>query len=278
MRTRDTWAIAVRVPSGRIETVRGMNARWPRAFDAVPLARGAVALVETVASGLRALSWSAAREREAQGALPSRTKVAVTTAVTLVLFALVFAAFPALVARGARPIVGRGIGFAALEGLLRLGLFVAYVAAISRSAAIAETFAYHGAEHKVIASFEAGEGVDPKAARAHSRRHARCGTDFLLLVVLVAIVVFSLVPAHSVVAVAVSRVVLLPLVAGVAYEVLRLARRFPRSPAVRALVAPGLALQRLTTREPNDAQLEVAAAALRTALDGGAGRRSSYTL
>lgn len=266
MRTRDAWAIAVRAPTGTIDTTKGPTARWPRVFEHVLLVRGAVALVETMSLGLRALSWSAARDRDADEAPPSRAKIAATTVLALGLFTVVFAVLPALAARAAGPLVGDGFGRTAAEGALRLALFVGYVAAIGRSPAIATTFAYHGAEHKVVAAFEAGDGVDAVAARAHSRRHARCGTDFLLLVVVVAIVVFSLVPAESLAAVAASRVVLLPLVAGIAYEVLRLSRRFPNSAVVHAIVAPGLALQALTTREPDDAQLEVAAVALREAL------------
>lgn len=212
VRTRGNWAIAVRLPDGVIDTVCGPNPRWPRRFDRIPLARGAV-----------------------------------TTVFALGLFALVFAVLPAVAAGVVRPFVGDGVGFALVEGVTRLGLFLGYVVAIGRSAAIADTFAYHGAEHKVIAAFESG--------------------DFLLLVVLVAIVVFSLVPARSLAAVAATRVALLPVIARAAYEVLRLARHVPDSALVRAIVAPGLALQVLTTREPGHAHLEVATPALRTALD-----------
>ena len=276
MRTRTRGAVAVRLPDGTIDVADVTTPRWARVFDSIVVVRGAVALVETMIVGMRALSWSAARDRDSQRGETSRAAQAATTALTLVVFATVFAVVPALVARAAEAVVGDGFGFVIAEAAVRLGLLVGYVAAIGLSPAIRETFAYHGAEHMVVAAYEAGDDTsDVAVTRRHSRRHSRCGTDFLLLVVIVAVAVFSLYRPDGVVVLSVSRLLLLPFVAGIAYEMLRLSRRFPHSAAVRALVAPGLALQTLTTREPTDAQLEVADAALRAVLVSPTARRTS---
>jgi uncharacterized protein YqhQ len=164
-------------------------------------------------------------------------------------------------------VIGGGARPRIAEGCLRLLFLVVYVAAIRLSPGVRDAYGYHGAEHMAIAAYEAGGGVDLTAVRRHSRFHARCGTDFLLLVVALSAVLFALVPTASTGGLAISRVLLLPVVAGLTYEVLRLARRFPRNPLVRAAVAPGLALQRITTCEPTDGQLEVALAALRSVLN-----------
>lgn len=267
MRTRTRGAVAVRLGDGAIEVAPVATPRWARSFDRLLVVRGAIALVETMIVGMRALSWSAARDREAQREELSPAALAATTVATLVVFTAVFAVVPALLARAAEPIIGDSFGFVVAEAVVRLALLVGYVAAIGLRPAIRETFAYHGAEHMVVAAYEAGDDTaDIASTRRHSRRHSRCGTDFLLLVVVVAVVVFSLFRPTDFVLLALSRVVLLPLVAGIAYEILRLSRAYPHSAAVRALVAPGLALQALTTREPTDAQLEVANAALQAVL------------
>jgi uncharacterized protein YqhQ len=145
---------------------------------------------------------------------------------------------------------------------VRLLLFTGYLVLIGRSPGIARTFAYHGAEHMVISAHEHGAPMTVDGVRPFSVRHARCGTDFLLLVVVVAIVVFSFVGDASWPVLIATRVLGLPVVAGLAYEVLKLAKRRPDSRLVKVLTAPGLALQAMTTRQPDDAQLEVALAAL----------------
>lgn len=155
-----------------------------------------------------------------------------------------------------------GFQFALAEAFVRLALFGGYLFLIGRSPGIQRTFAYHGAEHKVIAACEHGVPLTVEEVRPFSVRHARCGTDFLLLVVVVAIVVFSLVGDASWPVLIATRILGLPLVAGLAYEVLKLAKRRPDSKVVAVLTAPGLALQALTTRPPDDAQIEVAIAAL----------------
>lgn len=267
MRGPTTWAVARRLPDGSITDLDGPVPTWAQRVRNVPVVRGAVALVETMALGLRALRWSAAQEEEEGAEAPSDRRLAITTAVVLIVFTAVFAVVPAAVARALTDAVDLPAAFGAVEAVLRLALFVGYVLLIGRSPAVRRTFQYHGAEHMAISAYEHGAPLTNESLRRFSTRHARCGTDFLLLVVVVSVVVFSIVPSSSWPLLVATRVVGLPLVAGLAYEVLRLARVRPNNPVVHLLTAPGLALQALTTRQPEDDQLEVAAAALELVLE-----------
>ena len=261
MRSGDRWGAAARRPDGEIVTTGDDVPAWARTTDRMPIVRGAVAMVETIMVGLRALKWSARVADPEEESEISDRKLALTTAAALLIFAGVFAVVPAAASRA----VGfEGYAFTVAEGAVRLALFGAYLLAIGRSPGIQRTFAYHGAEHKVISAHEHGAPMTVEAVRPFSVRHARCGTDFLLLVVVVAIVVFSLVGDADWPVLIASRLLGLPLVAGLAYEVLKLAKRRPESKVVAVLTAPGLALQALTTRPPTDDQIEVAIAALVT--------------
>jgi uncharacterized protein YqhQ len=261
MRAGDRWGAAARRPDGEIVTTGDAVPAWARTTDRVPLVRGAVAMVETIMVGLRALKWSAQVADPDEASEISNRSLAMTTAAALLIFAGIFAVVPAAVSRG---LGFEGLAFAAAEGVVRLLLFGGYLLLIGRSPGIQRTFAYHGAEHKVISAHEHGAAMTVEEVRPFSVRHARCGTDFLLLVVVVAIVVFSLVGDASWPVLVASRLFGLPVVAGLAYEVLKLAKRRPDSKVVAVLTAPGLALQALTTRPPTDDQIEVAIAALAT--------------
>jgi uncharacterized protein YqhQ len=266
MRGPTVWAVARRLPDESIVHLDGPVPTWAQSVRNIPVVRGAVALVETMALGLRALRWSAAQEDEDGGEAPSDRRLALTTAIVLLVFTAVFAVVPAAVARAFTDLVDVSWLFGPAEAVLRLGLFVGYVLLIGRSPAVRRTFQYHGAEHMAISAYEHGAPLTTESLRRFSTRHARCGTDFLLLVVVVSVVVFSIVPSSSWLVLVATRVVGLPLVAGLAYEVLRLARVRPNNPVVHLLTAPGLALQALTTRAPEDDQLAVAAAALELVL------------
>lgn len=269
MRGPRRWAVAARRPDGTIATTDDLVPTWAQKPKAIPVVRGAFALVETMALGLKALKWSAAVERgEEEGAGTTNRALALTTIVTLAVFVAIFAVVPAAIAHAVADLVHDSTAvFVLVEGALRLGLFLGYVVLIGRSPAIQRTYEYHGAEHMVIAAFEHGEPLTVDAARRYSTRHARCGTDFLLLVVVVAIVVFSLFGQASWPVLILTRVVGLPLVAGLAYEILRLAKRRPDSKVVKAITAPGLALQAITTKPPADDQIEVAIASLEAVLE-----------
>jgi uncharacterized protein YqhQ len=265
MRGPAHWAAAARTPEGGIVTTGGPVPTWARVTDGIPVVRGAVALVETILVGLRSLRWSAAMSSGEDEEPTSNAKFAATTLVTLLVFTAIFAVVPAAIARavpGDNPIV-----FGLVEGAARLALFLGYVVAIGRSPAVRRTFQYHGAEHMTIAAREHGDPLTVDAVSCHSTRHARCGTDFLLLVVVVAIVVFTVVGDAPWPVLVASRVIGLPIVAGLAYEILRAAKRHPESRVVHAIVSPGLALQALTTRPPDPDQIEVAIVALEAVLD-----------
>lgn len=259
MRAGTRWGAAARRPDGEIVTTGDAVPTWARHTDNVPIVRGAVAMVETIMVGLRALKWSAQVADPDEDAEITNRSLAITTAAALLIFATIFAVVPAAVSRA---LGFEGAAFTTVEAALRLGLFGGYLLLIGRSPGIARTFAYHGAEHMVISAHEHGADLTVEGVRPFSVRHARCGTDFLLLVVVVAIVVFSFVGDASWPVLIASRLLGLPLVAGLAYEVLKLAKRRPDSKVVAVLTAPGLALQAMTTRPPDNEQIEVAIAAL----------------
>jgi uncharacterized protein YqhQ len=268
MRGEAVWAVAVRTPDGAIDvSVRDLPA-WGTRFRAVPLVRGVVAVGESIVLGLRALTHAAGRAAgEVEGLSAGQT--AATLGLAVALFTSIFIVLPALVAN---QLFDGTLAFNLVEGLLRLALFIGYLVAIGRVAGIRRLFEYHGAEHKAIAAYENGVELTPARAQRFNTEHVRCGTNLLLTVMVTSIVVFSVLGRPSVPLLVASRALLLPAVAAIAYEVIRLAARHMDRPVARGLMRAGLALQRLTTREPSLAQLEVAIAALRAALS--AGRRA----
>ncbi len=266
MRGPDGYAVAVRRPGGEIVTrlVRrpGPASRHPLAR--VPFARGLFALVDSLVVGVESLMWSADEAAGEEEKL-SRAESALVVVIGVLGAVGLFVLLPTVVAG---PLLRSGAGDLVVnlaEGLLRLGVLIAYVWAIGRMPDVRRVYEYHGAEHKVINAYTATGDWSPAAAREQSTTHPRCGTSFLLFVVVVSVVFFSLFGWPNIWVRMATRLLLLPVVAGVAYEAIRLADR-SRSPLVRWMAAPGLWLQRLTTREPDDGQLEVAAAAL-AALD-----------
>ena len=191
--------------------------------------------------------------------------IAGAMAVAFVFFVGFFMLLPLLIARGAESVLGESVVlFNVVDGLVRVLLFVGYIWAIGRSAEIARVFMFHGAEHKTIHAYEAGDPLSVDAIQKYSPRHPRCGTNFLLIVILIAIVVFTAVGRPGWFWLVASRVVLIPVIAGISYEVLKLAANHRWMSVVSR---PGMWLQRLTTREPTDDQVEVAVASLLAALD-----------
>jgi len=292
MRLPQTYAVAVRNPKGEVkikkerlpETARGK-------FGNLPLVRGSVILFKAMMLGLSALNYSAevAMEEEAPqtgtpkprtaGELSEAEKsgvgfswaMAVTVAVSLALGVALFFYVPLLLTQwlsGHVDWARNSLGFNLVDGAIRIVFFILYILGISLMKDIRRVFAYHGAEHKVVYTWEAKEDLTVENARKKSTLHPRCGTSFLLFVMVVSILVFSLVPhSYPFWAKALARLVFLPLIAGISYEIIRFTARFPRSPLVRPLMWPGLAFQLLTTRQPDDAMLEVALKALSEARD-----------
>lgn len=269
MRSEEWWAIAVRRPEGTVHTeshpVASDRSRLPK----VRLVRGIRALGETLAIGMRAISISA-RESSGEEAEVRDRDIALAITLAMLLVIGLFIVLPALVIRGGDE--GGGLGLFVLdpglivhnliEGGVRIGVLFAYIGVVSLLADVRRVFAYHGAEHRVIAGFEDGATRSVEGVRRYSTIHMRCGTNFLFLVMLLAAVVFSIVARSPWWWRIGSRIILLPVVAALSYEVLRFSARHDRNPLVRLLTWPGLALQRVTTREPESDQVEVALAAL----------------
>lgn len=271
MRGPKVSAIAVRLPDGEIEVTHQPIHAWSsRSFLKFPLIRGFVALVESLVVGTKALTFSANRSvGEEEGEELGFWEMFLTVAIALGLGLVLFVGLPT---GAAHLLQGRVPGVVLqnlLEGVIRLIVFLIYILAISNLKDIQRIFQYHGAEHKAIFAYEAGEELTVENSRKYSTLHPRCGTSFLLIVVVVSIFVFAFLGLHPLWWRFVSRILLMPLVAGIAYEILKFSARHMDSPLMRVIVAPGLLLQRLTTREPDDAQLEVALAALKGVLETG---------
>ena len=268
MRGARTWAVAVRRPSGSIYVERHPVSDFPERHPLFkkPLFRGMFGLVDALSIGTRALTISANQSVEDEEQL-SGGALGGSLVFALVLFIGVFIVLPNFGLAFASRAIGKGLLYHVVEGVVRMGIFLLYLSAISLVADIRRVFMYHGAEHKTIAAWEHHKPLEPNAIAPYSTLHVRCGTNFLLLVMLIAIVVYSvagaIVPAPeggvAVVALyhVVLRIVLLPVVAGLAYEGLRLGAG-KDNVLVRALMAPGLWLQKITTKPPTDDQVEVA--------------------
>lgn len=273
MRAPRSMAIAVRRPDGEIvvkrDTVIPLSERFP--LVKLPLVRGAVALFTSLVIGMKALSFSA-NEAISEGeekADMSPLAMGGTIAVALLFGILLFFILPLFLTKLLVPYIGgSNIVFNLVDGFIRVVVFLIYVYSISRMSDIQRVFQYHGAEHKSIFAFEAEIALTVENVKRFSRLHPRCGTSFLLIVMLVSIVVFSLIPKMwPFYLKAGSRIILLPIIAGLSYELLKLSAKYEKSRLVRILIAPGLALQRLTTREPDEGQIEVAIRSLEEALD-----------
>lgn len=263
MRGASTWAVAVRDSDGAIKVEVREVPGWAERYRNIPVLRGVMGLVESLGLGYRALTWSANQQVPAEDQVSEKV-MGWSVAGAVVVFSALFIVLPAL--------AGKRLGnafhgsFPVVEGVARLGIFVVYLLAISRLRDIRRVFQYHGAEHKAIAAYENGVELTPETAQQFSTAHVRCGTNFLLTVMLVAIVVYSVIPRPNLLFVLGSRVVLVPVIAGVSYEVIRWSARNMNRAFVRALMRPGLLLQRLTTRNPDLDQLEVAITSLRAVM------------
>jgi uncharacterized protein YqhQ len=266
MRGESTWAVAVRTPEGDIDVEVHPAPSWAERYSKIPFVRGVMNLAESMALGVRALTWSANRQQDEEDRLSGRA-MGVTMAISLAFFAGMFIVLPALGARGIGALLGiEGFWFHVLEGLLVLGIFLGYLALVGLMPDIKRVFQYHGAEHKAIAAYENGVPLTPQSAQRFTTAHVRCGTNFLLTVLVIAILVYAVIGKPALPILVLSRLILIPVIAGIAYEVIRFAAKHMDRAWVRALMKPGLTLQRMTTREPSLDQLEVAIASLRAVM------------
>ena len=266
MRGRSTYAVAVRRPDGEIQVLRERlrSAIYVSAFWKLPLLRGLAGLWEQLHLGMKALMWSASIQAAGEEIELSKGAMGVTIGIAVVGALLFFLGVPLLAAG----FLSRGrsnLFFGLVDGLVRIGLLLAYLYAISFKSEIARLFAYHGAEHKTINTYEAGLTLDVPNVRTQSTLHPRCGTGFLLAVMVVSAFVFGLVGRPALPILLASRIILIPLIAMLAYEFIRFAGRHRHNPVVKVLIIPFLLTQKLTTREPDDRQIEVALAAFEAA-------------
>ena len=259
MRGRDHWAVAVRRPDRSIHIesheVRSIGRRMP--FLTKPGLRGVLALGQALSIGVRALTISANQSVEEEEQLSAK-QMGLSMTLAFVLFTAVFVVGPYIGFRFLRHAVTRSWERNILEGLARVALFLGYIVLIGRLKEIRRVFEYHGAEHKTIAAYEHGDPLEPEAVDRYSTLHVRCGTNFLLIVMVLTIAVYSVFPARGLLWGILSRLVAIPVIAGISYELLRLGARYTHSPVMRALMAPGLWLQKITTRPPDRDQIEVA--------------------
>jgi uncharacterized protein YqhQ len=273
MRGPRNWAVAVRKPDGEIAHVaREIDPLMARHWALrLPIVRGVVALGESLAIGFRALSVSAnyAAVEEMEGdeepAEIGRWALFFSFAVAIGFAVMLFKVSPALLA-DLLPIRSGGY-FVMVEGLIRVAIFVAYLSLLSMIPSLRRVFQYHAAEHKAINAYEAGESLTPEVTQRYSLIHPRCGTAFLLWVMVIGVFVFALFGRPSWYWLIISRIALLPLIAGIAYELIRFAGKHAENRVLMTVLAPGLWLQRLTTREPTLDQLEVSIRALREVLE-----------
>ena len=233
-----------------------------------PFIRGVIALIEAMVLGVKSLLYSAnvSIEEEKEEKLSGRA-VGGIVAGSVAFAVAVFFMGPLFLTRLIDDYIESSIVFHLVEGFVRLGIFVAYLKLLTLSTSLRRIFAYHGAEHKAVNAYEAGVPLEVGAVREYSTAHTRCGTSFLFVVLIIAIIVFALIGRPSLWLMVLSRVILIPVIASLGYEITQFGARHIESRLVRAFLAPGLWLQRLTTREPDDSQLEVALSALRRAVE-----------
>jgi uncharacterized protein YqhQ len=272
--------IAVRAPDGEIiarrEHLSGIYTGAPRR---IPGLRGIIVLYETLALGIRALTWSSQVASGQDEREVGRLQLVATIGVMLVFVAAVFFAGPVLLTDWLGGVTGSHTLAVVAEGVLRLAMLVGYVWLIGRMPEIGRVFAYHGAEHRAIHAYEHDQPLTTAAVIDYPNEHPRCGTAFLLTVMVISLVLFVALGTPPLWLRIGERIVLIPVIGALAYELLRIGQRFQDNRIVAALFAPNLWMQKLTTRDPDDAQIEVAIAALEAALDltatGTAGTRSA---
>jgi uncharacterized protein YqhQ len=274
MRSLSGYSIAVRQPNGNVaikkDKLVSITKKYP--FLKFPVIRGSVVLIQSLILGIRALNYSAsvASENEEGEQEMSNWAVASSMLMALALGIGIFILAPLGITNLIRHYLMPSMSnftYNVIDGVIRTIFFFVYIVSISFLDEIRRVFQYHGAEHKTVYTFEANEDLTVENARKKSTLHPRCGTTFLMFVLAISIVVFSLVPSTAPFVIKfLARVVLIPLIAGLAYEIIRFSARHLANPFCRALVQPGYWLQKITTKEPDDSQLEIAITALREAL------------
>jgi uncharacterized protein YqhQ len=259
MRGAAHWAVAVRRPAGDVyvesHPIESLAKRHPLA--AKPFLRGVMVLGQSLVIGTRAMMVAANQSLEEDDQLSSN-QVGISLAVALVFFVAIFILGPTALFAWAGHHYGNSKWILVIEGVFRVALLVGYLWLIGRFKEVRRVFQYHGAEHKTIAAYEHDQPLDPVHVDPFPKEHVRCGTNFLIIVMIVTILVFTVIGTPGIWWRIGSRIIAIPVIAGIAYEALRLGARFPKSTLMRALMTPGIWLQKITTKEPDAGQIEVA--------------------
>lgn len=292
MKNKQEYATAVRRPDGEIEVKKdryvSMTEKAP--LCALPFVRGIFSFIDSMVLGMRTLSFSASFFEDDEDSEPGRLELwldkvfgekvekalmAFVMVFSVIMAIGIFMVLPLLIANVFRRFVASATVMAVLEGCIRIGIFVAYIKLISRMEDIRRTFMYHGAEHKCINCLEHGMTLNVEHVRQSSKQHKRCGTSFLIIVMVISILFFMVIRVDTIWLRMLSRVLLIPVIAGVSYEFLRLAGRSD-SRIVNLLSKPGMWMQNLTTSEPDDGMIEVAIAAVEAVFDWKAYLRENF--
>ncbi|KKN16721.1 hypothetical protein LCGC14_0973060 [marine sediment metagenome] len=268
MRGSHYWAVAVRNPNGEIilkdHPIKSAVSKFN--FLKLPLLRGVTALIENLVIGFKALNFSAGVSVGEDEKPLSPWHMAISFGISMLLVVVLFMAIPFFTTRLAKSMVQNKVLFTMIEGFIRISIFIGYVYLISLLKDIRRVFQYHGAEHKVVNAFENKEPLNQKSASKYSTIHVRCGTNFVIIVFIIAVVLFSFLPVTDFYLRIAGKILFAPIIAGVAYEIIRRASK-TRSRFIKVIIKPGLWLQKLTTKEPDDAQVEVALASLERVLE-----------
>jgi uncharacterized protein YqhQ len=269
IRGKEGVAISVRQPNGQLNVVsQPLASIYKGRFRDMPFVRGIIVLVETLVLGTQSLLHSAqiAAAEETEEKIPTAVLVG-TVAVSLALGIALFFMGPLFATRYlVDPYISSALLSNIFEGLIRIGIFVAYLGLMGLIPDIRKVFAYHGAEHKAVNAYEAGVTLDVESVKKYSTAHARCGTAFLFIVLIVAVFVFALVGQPTLWIRILSRIALIPVIAAISYEIMKFGAAHIDNRIVRIMLAPGLLLQTMTTRQPNDSQMEAAISALNEAI------------
>jgi len=264
MRGQKNMVTVVRRPSGDLavatQLLPTIYTGWMRK---TPLMRGIIVLIEALVLGIKTLLYSANVSLEEEEEEISGGLVWVMVTIAMALAVALFFIAPLFLTRLLDPYINSSLVFHLIEGFIRLAIFIIYLKLMPLVPDIKRVFAYHGAEHKAVNAYEGGVPLEVEAAKKYDTAHVRCGTSFLFAVLIIAIIVFALIGRPSLWLMVLLRIILIPVIAALSYEIIQFGARHTTNGLIRAVLAPGLWLQSLTTREPDDSQLEVALSALR---------------
>lgn len=266
MRGQKTLVTAVRHPKGEVITdTQVLSPLYSGRARKMPFVRGIIVMIESLVLGMKSLMFSANMSLEEEGEKVSGGMIWLILILALGMVIGLFFIVPLLLTKLLH--IQSSLLFNLVDGLIRIAFFVIYLRLMGLMADLKRVFAYHGAEHKTVNAYEAGAPLEVDSVKRYSTAHVRCGTSFLFAVVIISVLVFALVGIHSTLQMVLSRIVLVPVIAGISYEVIYFAGRHADNIIARVVSRPGLWLQSLTTREPDDRQIEVAIVALKKVID-----------